>query len=299
MTSVVPLPEEFEADLYRSLYPDLASMGEKQLHRHYQKHGRSEGRRAHSLVDRTRFAALASQGRTLEIGPYANPLLKGPAVSYADINTTEELRKLAAQEGLDPNGVPEINWVVQPNDLGVIDQQFDTVLSSHAIEHQPNLVGHLRQVSRLLAPEGRYFLLVPDYRYCFDHFKTQSTIVEVLDAFARNVTLHDPRSLLLSRLRMTHNDAVRHWDGDHGEFDVNPWFPEMDRVARLKLALNGALTDPSTLRNEHAWFFTPDSFASILDDLFSLELIDFKIERLYPTLRQSLEFWAILRKPGG
>lgn len=294
---MIELPPDFDADIYRSLYPALSSLSDTRLLNHYLLSGRKEGRRAHALAGRNDFAALAAHGRALEIGPFANPLLSGPGVSYADINSSEELRRLAVLENLDPAGVPEIKWVVQPNNLGIIDEQFDSALSSHAIEHQPNLVGHLRQVSQLLVAGGRYFLLVPDYRYCFDHFKTQSTIVDVLDAFARNVTLHDPKSLILSRLRMTHNDAVRHWIGDHGELEVNPWFPDHDRIARLRLALDGALHDPSTLRNEHAWFFTPESFASILEDLAALDLIDFRLERLYPTLCHSLEFWAVLRKP--
>ena len=299
MPVVDELPLDYDATLYRSLHSDLASMNDSRLANHYRLHGRREGRRAHSLSNRNEFAALAMTGRALEIGPFANPLLAGPNVSYADIDSTEELRKLAVQEQLDPNGVPNIDWVVQPNDLGVIKDTFDTALSSHSIEHQPNLVGHLRQVSQLLVAGGRYFLLIPDHRYCFDHFKAPSTIVDVLDAYARNVTLHDPRSLIISRLRMTHNDSIRHWNGDHGEVDVNPWYPELDRIARLRLALDGALYDPAKLRNEHAWFFTPETFDGIFADLVALELTNFRLERLYPTMRNANEFWAVLRKSGG
>lgn len=297
MSSTIELPPDFDPDVYRSLYPDVASFGDVRLATHYRVHGRREGRRAHTLATRGDFAALAANVKALEIGPFANPMLAGGSVRYADINSTGDLRRLAEQLDLDPNGVPNIDWVVTPNDLGSIDERFDAVLSSHAIEHQPNLVGHLRQVSRLLNDGGRYFVLVPDYRYCFDHFKTPSTIADVLDAHVRNAVLHDPRSLILSRLRLTHNDAVRHWSGDHGIFEHNPLFPDQDRITRLRLALDAATQDPDALRNEHAWFFTPDSFTSILDDLLGVGLIDLRVERLYPTLFNALEFWAVLRKP--
>lgn len=298
MSSTFDLPPDFDPDVYRSVYPDVASFGDVRLATHYRVHGRREGRRAHALATRSDFAALAANVKALEIGPFAMPLLRGANVRYADINSTADLRKLAEQLDLDPAGVPNIDWVVTPNDLGAIDERFDAVLSSHAIEHQPNLVGHLRQVSRLLNDGGRYFVLVPDHRYCFDHFKAASTIADVLDAYVRDAVLHDPRSLILSRLRLAHNDAVRHWSGDHGIFEHNPLFPDQDRITRLRLALDAAQHDPAALRNEHAWFFTPDSFATILEDLLGVGVIDLQVERLYPTLFNSLEFWVVLRKAG-
>ena len=292
------LPPEFDPDSYRSLHGDLTALSDAELRIHYDRHGVHEGRRAHSIPDRLAFASLVSGEHALEIGPYAQPLLRGPHVKYADIYSTEELRQMAPLTQLDPAGVPQIDWVVAPNDLGMIDTTFDAVLSSHAIEHQPNLIGHLRQVSRLLQPGGRYMLLVPDHRYCFDHFKTPSTIVDVLDAFARNVQLHDPRSLILSRLLITHNEPVRHWNGDHGRAEHNPHFPNDDRIKLLNDALELLRSAPSALFNDHAWFFTPQSFAGIINDIAALALVDFHLERLYPTQHGTLEFWAVLRKQG-
>jgi SAM-dependent methyltransferase len=290
------LPPEFDANIYRSLHADLAGFSDKQLLNHYRVYGRREGRRAHEIPDRDAFAALVATEHALEIGPYAQPLLRGQHVRYADIYSTAQLREMAPAAHLDPDQVPNIDWVVAPTNLGEIDEKFDAVLSSHAIEHQPNLVGHLHQVSELLHPGGRYLLLVPDHRYCFDHFKTPSTIVDVLDAFARKITKHDPKSLILSRLLITHNEPVRHWNGDHGLPEHNPHFPHDERITLLTSALELLNTAPDALYNDHAWFFTPESFASIMNDLQALALIDLHVERIYPTLRNTLEFWAVLTK---
>ena len=292
-------PVSFDPQIYRSLHPDLATFTDDQLAKHYRRHGKAEGRLSHAVADRQSFINLAGSSRALEIGPYDRPLLTGPNVRYADIFSTEQLRDKAKQENLRPEGVPQIDWVVQPTDLSPIDQTFDVVISSHAVEHQPNLVAHLRQVSNLLNPGGRYLLLVPDYRYCFDHFKTPSTIADVLDAYCRGDGRHAPRSLVQSRLLMTHNDSVRHWNGDHGESEINPEFPGVDRIGLLQIALDEIQNKPHALRNEHAWMFHPDNFESIINDLVALELFDLHLERLYPTIYQAIEFWAILRKPGG
>lgn len=290
------LPPDFDAGIYRSLHTDLNGFSDNQLAAHYRDYGRQEGRRAHSIQDRNAFAELIANDRALEIGPYAQPLLRGPHVRYADIYSTAQLRAMAPAANLDPERIPDIDWVVAPTNLEAIDEKFDAVLSSHAIEHQPNLVGHLRQVSELLLDEGRYLLLVPDHRYCFDHFKTPSTIVDVLDAFARNVTKHDPKSLILSRLLITHNEPSRHWSGDHGLPEHNPHFPHDDRITLLASALELLNKASDALYNDHAWFFTPDSFVSIMNDLKVLGLTNLHVERLYPTLRNTLEFWVVLQK---
>ena len=289
-------PLDFDATTYRSLYPDLTHLNDRLIQAHYERYGKEEGRRAHTLANRNEFAQLLSAERALEIGPFTRPLLSGPKVSYADIYSTEQLQEMAPGIGLDASGVPNIQWVVSPGDLGAIDEKFDAVLTSHVIEHQPNLVGHLSQVSGLLNEGGRYLVLAPDYRYCFDHFMKPSTISEVLDAHVRKLAMHDPRSLIASRLLLAHNDAVRHWSGDHGDVNINPAFPDRDRTTRLKLAVNQAVDTPETLVNEHAWFFTADTFAEIMSDLLALELMDLEVERLYPSMRNTIEFWAILRK---
>jgi SAM-dependent methyltransferase len=289
-------PLDFDATTYRSLYPDLTHLNDRLIQAHYERYGKEEGRRAHTLANRNEFAQLLSAERALEIGPFTRPLLSGPKVSYADIYSTEQLQEMAPGIGLDATGVPNIQWVVSPGDLGAIDEKFDAVLTSHVIEHQPNLVGHLSQVSGLLNEGGRYLVLAPDYRYCFDHFMKPSTISEVLDAHVRKLAMHDPRSLIASRLLLAHNDAVRHWGGDHGDVNINPAFPDRDRTTRLKLAVNQAVDTPETLLNEHAWFFTADTFTEIMSDLLALELMDLEVERLYPSMRNTIEFWAILRK---
>ena len=290
-------PLEFDAAVYRSLYLNLTDFTDDQLWLHYDAYGRRQGLRAHSLANRDEFARLAGSGRVLEIGPFTRPLLVGPNIVYADIYSTSQLQELAPRLELRPEDVPEIAYVITPGDLTGITGKFDSVISGQVIEHQPNLVGHLQQVSQLLDDGGRYFILAPDYRYCFDHFMRPSTISHVLDAYARKVTMHDPESLIASRLTRAHNDSVRHWAGDHGDPQVHPEFPQHDRITRLKLALEQSVLTPETLNNEHAWFFTPDSFAAIIQDLCDLELIDFELERIYPTLHNTLEFWAILRKP--
>jgi hypothetical protein len=297
--SFKPMPEfpsSFDPSIYRELNKDLSNLSEIELRSHFDEYGVHMGLRSHSIVDRNAFVQIVPRRPALEIGPFAAPLLRRPNVKYVDVFSTAELKQMAPKLGLDPESVPNISWVAEPTDLSIVNEKFQICLSSHVIEHQPNLISHLNQVSNLLEDNGRYFLLVPDHRYCFDHFMTPSTVSQVICAFIEGRVSHTPQSFIESRMQRTHNDSIRHWNNDHGSPEVNPYFSAKSRIERIRTAIDEARTTSIQIRDEHAWFFTPASFQSIMTDLQDLDLIDLEIERIYPTLKNSNEFWVILRK---
>lgn len=282
------LPPELDLDVYRHANPDLHDMSDWELEVHYRRFGLSEGRVANVLTSRQQFADLAVQmGRSLEIGPFASPLISGPQVEYADILSSDELRARAKEFGISPSTVPNITWVVDPFELCSIEGDFDSVLSSHVVEHQPDLVSHLEQVAGLLKPGGRYFVLVPDHRYCFDHFIAPSTVAEVLSAWYEGRRKHCLRSVIEHRVLTTHNDATRHWAGDHGELSAK-------RPESLFGAMGEWTESEGGYIDVHAWYFTPHSFADIVDVLRACGLCSFRVDRIYSTRRNALEFWAVL-----
>ncbi len=290
------IPSPFEAWAYRVINPELESFSDEELLAHYENSGKAKGKRCHQVVDRLAFVNLIPASiHTLEIGPYARPLLSGPNVKYVDVYTTKELKKLAPAVGMDPNEVPHIDWVAKPSDLSSVNEHFGAVLSSHVIEHQPDFIHHLNQISKILKHGGRYFVLIPDHRYCFDHFMIPSTITDVVAAHLHKRTSHTAESLLESRLLMTHNEPIEHWNGNHGDPLVNPHFPGSDRIDRIKIAIDSFYENKEYIKNEHAWYFTPDTFMSIVTDLIDLNLINVEVERIYPTMKNSGEFWVILR----
>nr|WP_051205402.1 hypothetical protein [Salinimicrobium xinjiangense] len=102
--------------------------------------------------------------------------------------------------------------------MKIINEKFDNVVSSHCIEHQPDLIQHLNDVSQILFPEGKYYLIIPNKRYCFDHFNCESKLEDVLNAHEEKRIKHSLRSVITHRLSMqTHNDPFMHWKGNHGE----------------------------------------------------------------------------------
>jgi SAM-dependent methyltransferase len=244
----------------------------------------------YALADRNAFVGLIPlTNSVLEIGPFAQPVLRGPHVRYVDVLSTEDLRKRARALGMDETKVPNIGWVSNGSDLSVVNDTFDAVVSSHAIEHQPDFVGHLNQVADLLKPNGSYYLLVPDHRYCFDHFLTTSTVAQVLGAHLENRTVHSLSSVVEHRALTTHNDPARHWAGDHGD-------PNENRASRIASAIQEISDANGAYIDVHAWYFTPRSFREVITDLSATKHISFSDQRMFPTRPNSNEFWAILQK---
>lgn len=244
---------------------------------------------ANRVRNRSDFAelvrAVPGNGRILEIGPFAWPLLRGPDVAYADVLSTEQIRARARDIGADADGAPEIDFVVPPSDLSAIEEQFRAVVSCHLIEHQPNLVGHLQQVAQMLEPGGRYFLIVPDRRYCADHYLPSSTLAELVAAHSEKRVRHVLRSLIEHRALTVHNDPLRHWQGDHGRRIDD--FPSRLRSAIAEFA-TGDFVDL------HTWYFDPASFREVITDLGEAGQIPFRVQVVYPTRRDDVEFYAVL-----
>jgi len=149
-------------------------------------------------------------------------------------------------------------------------------------------VHHFNEVGRLIDNGGYYFLIIPDSRYCFDHFLRPSTIADALDAHYSPRSKHSLKSVIEHRALTTHNDSAQHWAGIHGPQNVDP--------ERIKAAIAEYNANLDSGIDVHAWQFTPESFEQIVSPLYELNLIPFKVERIYPTVRDDIEFMAILKK---
>ncbi len=285
------LPLDFDPEFYRYVCSECGDMSDEQLRQHYAETGAKKGLAGSRISTRKSFLDIFPQELSvLEIGPFNSPALRGKNIKYFDVVPTEQLREKALGHGLDPSLCPEIDFVSPNGDLSVVDEFFSAVFSSHTIEHQPDLIRHLLGVSALLTPGGRYYLIVPDKRFCFDHFKPESSIAKVLAAHLAAATNNTQEAMIDYYVTMTHNDARRHWSGDHGD----PAYESNLDVVRHALAYCTMIGD--AYRDTHAWQFTPPSFRKIMEILFALDLIDLELERVYPTVRNDIEFFAVLKK---
>jgi SAM-dependent methyltransferase len=284
-------PPEIDLDFLRQNYADLAAFSDSELLYHYESYGMHEGRLASPGGTRSGFISLIPDDLSLlEIGPFCSPVFKGDRVRYFDVLNRADLIERAKEHGVDPSNCPnEITYVSAIGDLGVVGETFDIVFSSHCMEHQPDLIQHLMQVRRILDSSGRYFLIIPDKRYCFDHYIEESTPVDIIGAFMEKRRVHSFKNVYNYVVRTTHNDAVRHWAG---QSDDPRLALRAERTAQTELlyrSLNGGYYDC------HAWYFTPDGFRMCMTELIRKQYAAFELERIYKTTRNSNEFFCILK----
>jgi 2-polyprenyl-3-methyl-5-hydroxy-6-metoxy-1,4-benzoquinol methylase len=138
--------------------------------------------------------------KLLEIGPFFRPLAPGSNVKYFDIKNQAGLIETAKDYATkdEIQQIPEIDYVSPTGDLSVINEKFGIIFSSHVIEHQLDLIKHLQGISNLLDSDGTYFLIIPDKRFCFDHFNVASQLVDVIAAHHEPQVRHRLRNILLS-----------------------------------------------------------------------------------------------------
>jgi SAM-dependent methyltransferase len=284
-------PLQVDPDHLRGLYADLRHLGDAELLQHYNTHGKYEGRIASAASTRSGFIALMGDtGSVLEIGPFCAPAFTGDRVKYFDVLDRPQLLERAREHRLETEACPEkIHYVSPTGDLSIVDERFDIVFSSHCIEHQPDLVGHLAQVRRILGDSGRYFLAIPDKRYCFDHFIEESDVIDIVGAHLEARRVHTFRSVYNYFVRTTHNNMVAHWAGDSADPHVADQLGRAGCAVQKYKSLNGGYFDC------HAWQFTPDSFRACLNTLIQHKFVAFEIERVYDTTHNSNEFYCILK----
>jgi len=296
------LPPSFDWLVY-ARHPrngDLHGFDEADATHHYSTYGCDEGRICGAIDGRGAFLDLIPRGAALlEIGPFCTPCFtpRTHRVRYLDAFPTEQLRLIVGELSWGrPDLVPEIDYVWRGGPYAeLIQERFDAVFSSHNFEHQPCLITHLRDIASVLAPGRRLFLIIPDRRYCFDHYLPESTIADVLDAFIERRSKHSARSILEHRLLLTHNETEAHWNGDHGP-DPRRRAPSAEIVRIIADNLRSPSV-PETYIDTHAWQFVPESFGLLMRTLKAAGLTPFEVERVYPTLRLSNEFYAVLRLP--
>jgi SAM-dependent methyltransferase len=242
--------------------------------------------------------SIPNNSALLEIGPFYTPFCKGSNVKYFDVLDTTKLieRALQINPAVNIKDIPAIDYVSPAGNLSIITETFNTVFSSHVIEHQWDFIDHLQKVSSLLNDGGKYYLIIPDKRYCFDYYNTLTTIADIINANFEKRQKHSVKSIIEHRAFITHNDPVKHWKGDHGF--INNTANRVKLIDRTAQRIKNAVSEYNAgdFVDVHASYFTPDSFAEIINILYKLRYTHFKISRLYPTIKNSREFFVVLEK---
>jgi SAM-dependent methyltransferase len=248
-------------------------------------------------LDKLLFA-IDRKSRILEIGPSYNPAAPKAAgwqTYVVDHASQAELRTKYADHNVPCDKIEPVDFIwtegvihdAVPTEL---HRRFDACIASQVIEHVPNPIAFLQSLDRLLTEEGVLSLAVPDKRYCFDFFRPLTLAPAWIEAFERGSIRHSRRNLLEYFAYQAYNGKRFVWDQYD---DVDLRLPGELAWARTNADAGGASKfDPYV--DCHAWCFTPSSFGLLILELNHMELIGFRVDRLFQTA--GCEFIVSLRK---
>ena len=232
---------------------------------------------------------IGKNDQGIEIGPLAfsiAPKRDGYNVLILDCAMQDELReRYRFDKNVRIDDIEEVDAVDDGRDfselLAVPEHSLHYVISSHNIEHLPDPISFLLRCERILSPDGRLFLIVPDKRGTFDYFRPLSTTGQLLEAYHNRRKHHLPSALF---------DTVYSTMGNG----------DSDNLLLSHVLKDGYSRFEHGLENEfyidtHAWIFTLSSFLLLIHELRELGIIHLGIEKYYN--RQNNEFFVIM-SPG-
>lgn len=243
------------------------------------------------------LARVDTSGRRgLEIGALANPVLEPgtPGVLFADRVSTAELRALYAgherADGLDLSRLVPVDVVIGDGTVAAAlgsRGPVDYVVASHVIEHVADPTGWLRDLSDCLVEGGLLWLVVPDKRFTFDHFRAPTTLRELLEAHLGGWRRPSPGQVYDA---VAHGVPVEPLDVWRGRPIRRPPPAHAQALALARSAAAGAFHDT------HCTVWTPGQFAGVVGALIAADLVPLEFARLEPTPLPHLEFYVTLRK---
>ena len=239
---------------------------------------------------------ITQNGHGIEIGPSHNPIApkkKGYKVHIIDHMSREQLISKYKDHDVNLENIEEVDFIWQGenySDLTGKGKFYDWIIASHVIEHTPDLIGFLKDCDTILRDDGVISLVVPDKRYCFDHYRPVSGLSKIIDSHLQKNSIHTQGTVAEYYLNVVSKAGSIAWDSNTtGNYNC---------VHSLENALQGmkSVLNEKAYLDVHAWCFVPHSFRLIIHDLFHLGFVPFQEVGFFST--EGCEFYITLSRNG-
>jgi SAM-dependent methyltransferase len=242
------------------------------------------------------LAHIHKNGHGVEIGPSHAPIASkknGYTVDIIDHMSREDLLTKYQDHNVNLDNIEEVDYVWRGQTYAELTgkpKHYDWIIASHVIEHTPDLIDFLLNCDAILKDEGVLSLVVPDKRYCFDHFRPITGIASIIDKHFLANKIHSAGTVAEYFLNVVSKEGEIGWHAHtDGTFKL---------VHTTDDARNGmqAVREQQAYIDVHAWCFVPHSFRLLIHDLYGLGLISFKEVSFQAT--DGYEFYITLSRQG-
>jgi len=236
------------------------------------------------------------KGAGLELGPLTSPILTKEAanIHYVDHLSLADLKEKYRNEPVELDEIVEPDFVLGNKSLleTVGRKRFDYIIASHVIEHIPDTVRWLQDLSKVLRPGGVVSLAIPDKRFTFDITRQISTPAQVMGAYYDKLTRSSSAMMYdFARECSIDIDSGTAWS-DPGAYAKTKKRWSAGEVQTMC----GENLDPHKYVDCHCYVYTPSSFITIMEELMRLGLFNYEVAGMLETQTGELEFYVSLRK---
>jgi hypothetical protein len=150
------------------------------------------------------------------------------------------------------------------------------------------LILFFQDIAKILNPQGKICLSIPDKRYCYDHFRCPTSFAECYDIYIRRIN-NLPFRVFDELAVRTINNAEYWWKEtnsfEHLQKSQKIFYSAKEKYMR---ALDGEYFDM------HFSVFTPETFLLLIYFMVCYNLFSFKCVEFYKTEINTFEFNCVL-----
>jgi predicted SAM-dependent methyltransferase len=237
-----------------------------------------------------------SSVKMLEIGAFASPTFEQPDydISFMDWSSTEELIQTLHDNPEKAAKVVEVDYAVQDKNFAdYISDKFDLVIANHVVEHIPDLITWLQNMSKVLNEEGLVFLAVPHKEYTFDKIRCLTSLAQVIRNYHEDLnspSVYQVFDHIYFRRPISVGSQV--WNDDFHHLLEKKEFNSAGEALQVAQSL---ITKKGYV-DAHCNVFSSESFIEICKELKLSGYIDLEIMGFEDVQKPYNEFLIILRK---
>ncbi len=235
------------------------------------------------------------EAEVLEIGAFDLPTFtKSDAnIYYCDYFSKDELAE--NHSNIKPQRAKkavDVDYVIKGESYSeYINKKFDLVIANHVIEHIPNVIKWLQDISLILKKDGFLFLTIPHKEYTFNKLRALTSLEEL--TLNNLQDLKAPNVHQISDQLYYHRPIKAHdvWNNNYQHL------LEKNRFGNVKDAMEEAQKrlNKNICVDVHCNVFTYESFINIINELQCAQYISLQLHSSRDVERPHNEFYALLK----
>lgn len=174
-----------------------------------------------------------------------------------------------------------------------ISKRYDLIIAAHVVEHIPDPITWLNELSQLLTPNGAIFLAIPDRRYTFDFMRKETSPIELLRQYNRKSDHPDIYAIADFLYYKRNIRAADVW-GPSPELDKLTQTQTYNLPEAMKAAIS-ATTHQDSHINVHCSVFSAPTFKGVWQGISEMGLLPLDLQEVAEVGRDGNEFWTLFR----